>query len=78
MVICELFDFWKQRERQLGRELTIEEVAQGSGVNRDTVSALYRGKVVRYDAKSVGNIARFLGVPDGVPVPFLVVRYEAQ
>lgn len=79
MVVCELFDFWKQRERALGRSLTIEDVAQGAGVHRDTVAALYHGKAVRYDGKSVGKVARFLGVPDGAPVPFLVVRYqEAQ
>lgn len=79
MVTCELFDYWKQRERTLGRPLSIEDVAQGAGVHRDTVSALYHGKVVRYDGKSIGRIAKFLGVPDGAPVPFLVVRYqEAQ
>lgn len=79
MVTCELFDYWKQRERELGRPLTIEEVSQGSGVHRDTVSALYHGKMTRFDGRSVGNIAKFLGVPDGLPVPFLVVRYqEAQ
>lgn len=79
MVVCELFDYWKQRERVLGRQLTIEEVARGAGVHRDTVSALYHGKAVRYDGRSIGEVAKFLGVPDGTPVPFLVVRYqEAQ
>lgn len=76
MIRCDLDRFWRQKEAELNRDITFLEVAEKTGINRDTISRLFNRKTDRYDSEVVAKIAEFFGVEDGQPIPFLVLDVE--
>lgn len=72
----ELSAFWRKRELEIGRIITIQEVAKATKLNWETVEKLKEGKTQRYDAHVLARICHYLGVPAGQPVPFLIVEME--
>ena len=75
MLDCILDQTWREYELKHRIDLKVEHVAKQTGINRDTISRLRRGKTHRYDADVLAKLAEFFGVPEGQPVPFLIVRY---
>jgi transcriptional regulator with XRE-family HTH domain len=78
MVDCTLDQLWRQFEIEQRRDLKIEEVAQATGIHRDTISNLKNRKTNRFDADVLAKVAEFFGVKDGEPIPFLIVRYMGE
>lgn len=74
-VKSEIFKVWSDKEKMLGRRITIGEVAEATDVSRDAISGLLNGTTTRYDADVIGKVCKYFDVPEGDPVPFLVVRY---
>lgn len=70
-----LFEFWKQKEIEAGRTITIKEVSEATGVNRDTLTRFIKGKMVRFDEDVMSKLCKYFNVPPG-PVPFLVYEPE--
>lgn len=70
-----LADFWRKQEVAIGRIIPVSEVARETGLSWDTVKALKEGKISRVDFKTISKICRFFEIPEGVPVPFLIVDY---
>ena len=77
MIKIDLFRFWNQKEAELGRELTLEEVAEATGVNAKSISKLKKGQATRFDAHVLAALCQYFGVPEG-PVPFITVRYSGE
>lgn len=75
MIRSELMELWHKKERELGRDLTIQEVADATGLNWETISGLKKGTTTRFDSAVIGSLCEYFGVADGQPVPFLKVRY---
>lgn len=79
MIKSELLTLWTEKERQLGRRLTIGEVAEQTGLSRDAISGLLNSKTGRFDSDTIARMCEYFGVREGEQVPFLIVRYqEAQ
>lgn len=76
MVKSELFGLWSQKEQHEGRRITVEEVAEATGLDRKTISGLLRGDTARFDADVLAKMCAYFGVSEGDPVPFLRVRYQ--
>lgn len=70
-----LFEFWKQREIELGRSIRITDVARETGISRDTLTRLKGGKTKHPDLEVIEKLCKFFGVSTG-PVPF--IHYEAD
>lgn len=66
-----LFEYWKEKEIEWGRSVSVAEVAKAVGVSRDTISRLRSGETTRYDAPIISKVCGFFGAPAG-PIPFLV------
>lgn len=66
-----LFEFWKQKEIELGRTITVAEVTEATGVSRATIMRLRAGSTTRADWDVIGKLCRFFNIPPG-PVPFVV------
>ena len=66
-----LFEFWKEKEIEWGRTITVSEVAKAIAVSRDTVTRLRDGDTTRYDAPIISKVCQFFKVTAG-PIPFLV------
>lgn len=75
MVRSELLELWHKKELELGRELTIKEVAEATGLNWETVASLKKGTTTRFDSAILGALCQYFGIREGEPVPFLKVRY---
>lgn len=54
------------------RRITHKEVAEAAGVSEETVSRLISNQTTRYDASVLSGVCKYLGVPAGQPIPFLV------
>ena len=66
-----LFQYWKQRELEKGEPITVADVANATGLHRETVNNLLLGKTTRFDAPVLDKICEFFNIPPG-PVPFIV------
>jgi DNA-binding Xre family transcriptional regulator len=66
-----LFDIWKDKEKQLGRTITVTEVAEAVNATRYTIAKLRDGKSGRVDLSVVAAVCGFFDIPAG-PVPFIV------
>jgi len=78
MVDCTLDQVWRQYELDNRKNLTVDEVAQATGLHRDTIANLRNRKTHRYDRHVIAKIAEFFKAEEGKPVPFLVVRYSGK
>lgn len=75
MVKVTLFSFWKDKEKELGRKITVADVSTATGVHRNTITAYLKGKIDRPDNKVIDKFCGFFKVPPG-PVPFLVYERD--
>ena len=78
MIRTDLLPLWHRKERELGRDLTVREVAEATGQDWKTIANLKAGKTSRFDAPVLAAICQYFGVPDGAAVPFLIVRYNGR
>ena len=69
-----LIKVWKQQEFELGRNITLKEVAVATGISHPTLIRLRQNKVKRPDLKVINKLCDFFGVTSG-PVPF-ILYYE--
>ncbi|MCL4296416.1 MAG: helix-turn-helix domain-containing protein [Anaerolineae bacterium] len=76
MIKSELLEVWQQRERELGRDISVKEVADATNLDWDAINNLKYGKTGRFDSHVIGKICQFFGIPEGQPVPFLKVYYS--
>ena len=65
-----LFEFWNQKEIELGRRLSVLGVAGEAGISRAAIQRLLDGDMQRIDVDTVDALCRFFAVQPG-PVPFL-------
>lgn len=72
-----LKQFVLNKQAEWGRSLDIKEIAEKSGVSRDTVSRLMQDNPpVRVDEGTVNKLCKFFGVEPGKPIPFLIYDPE--
>jgi len=76
MIVIDLFPMWHEKERKLGKRLTVTDVAEGAGVDWKTVANLRDGKTTRFDSEPIAKLCQYFDVPDGATIPFLIVRYD--
>ena len=71
-----LFHFWKQKEYEWGRDITVREVADSFGANWNAIDRLRKGVGIkgkdpqRLDTNLVNGVCKFFDIPAG-PVPFI-------
>lgn len=65
-----LFEYWNQKEIELGRRLSVLGVAGEAGVSRAAIQRLLNGDMQRIDVDTIDALCKFFNVPPG-PVPFL-------
>jgi transcriptional regulator with XRE-family HTH domain len=75
MVKANLLPLWHKKEEELGRRLTIKEVAAATGADPKSIASLRNGDTTRFDSSVLGPLCKYFGVPEGVAVPFLIVHY---
>jgi hypothetical protein len=73
MVSNTLFAFWKDKEKQLGRRITIADIADATGLHRNTISDYFNNQIVRPDLEVIDKLCKYFDIPSG-PVPF--IQYE--
>ena len=56
---------------ELGRRLTIAEVARGTGLERNTIKSWLDNRTTRYDQPVIDALCRYFDVPAGM-IPFIV------
>ena len=66
-----LSDYWRQKELERGRIITVAEVSRETGLHHNTVRKMLKDKTTRYDEPVLNKICAFFDVPPG-PVPFIV------
>jgi len=66
-----LFEFWKQKEIEWSRTITVTEIKKATGISRDTLTRLRSGRTDNPDLYVVGKLCEFFEVPTG-PIPFLI------
>lgn len=67
----DLFSFWREKEKEWRRNITVKEVSEATGISRNTINSYLQQDVERPDLEVIGKLCQFFGVPPG-PVPFLV------
>lgn len=73
----ELFRFWQEKELELGRRVTVSEVARQTGVSRNTIQRLLDGDSSRFDGQTLSAICTYFHVPAG-RIPFLVYEPDDE
>jgi len=71
-----LFRLWTEKELREGRIITIDEVAQATGLNAKSVGALKRGTPKRFDKKVLERLSDYFDVGDGALEVLVVTRTE--
>lgn len=72
----DLFSLWNEKEKELGRKITVLEVSKATGISRNTIrSYLKENNLERTETKVIDNLCQFFNVPPG-PVPFLVYEKD--
>lgn len=66
-----------QKQAEWGREISIKEMAEATGVSRDTISRLLKGTPTRIDKNTIYALCKFFDVPPG-PVPFIVYASDEE
>jgi putative transcriptional regulator len=51
-----------QKEQEIGRNLTYEEISEATGISPNTLSSYATGSVSRYDEKTVMKLCDFFDV----------------
>lgn len=73
--MIKLAQYRLEKQAEWGREITIKEMAEATGISRDTISRLLKGTPTRIDKNTIYALCEFFGVPPG-PVPFIVYEPE--
>ncbi len=76
MAMIQLKQYVLKKQAEWGREITIKEMSEKSGISRDTISRMLSGKPKRIDENTVFALCGFFNVPPGSPIPFLVYTPE--
>lgn len=72
----DLFSFWKEKEREWQRKITVAEVARATGIHRNTIRVyLLKEGIDRPDLSVVAGFCSFFNIPPG-PVPFLIYEKD--
>lgn len=71
----DLFSFWRDKEKELGRTITVIEVSKATGISRNTINSYLQQEVERPDLSVVGKLCAFFNVPPG-PIPFLIYERD--
>lgn len=74
MIKIDLLSLWHKKERELGRDISYQDVADATKVGWRAIAGLKRGETSRFDAKVLAALCEYFGVPEG-PIPFLTVEY---
>lgn len=78
MLVNNMPEFWRKKEVERGRIITVREVADNLNVSWDAIDRWKKGEVTkRYDDDILNGLCRFFGVPPG-PVPFLVYSPDTE
>lgn len=63
--------FVLEKQVEWGREITIKEISENTGLSRTTVSKILNSQTNRIDEGTIIALCKFFKVPPG-PVPFIV------
>ena len=66
-----LFEYWKQKEIEWGRNISVSEVAKATKKSRDTIHRARTGQTTLPDQDTLAGLCKFFGVEAG-PVPFII------
>jgi transcriptional regulator with XRE-family HTH domain len=77
MPMITLAQYRLQKQAEWGREISIKEMAEATGVSRDTISRLLKGTPTRIDKNTIYALCKFFDVPCG-PVPFIVYNPDEE
>ena len=72
-----LFEFWQEKEKEWGRDITISEVSEATALSRDTITRLRDGKTSRFDGPVLSKLCEFFKAKPG-PIPFLIFELESD
>ena len=75
MIKSELLRLWTQKEVELGRRLTVHEVAEATDVDRRAITRLLAGDTKQFQDKVVAPICKYFGLESGTPVSW-IIYYE--
>jgi DNA-binding Xre family transcriptional regulator len=78
MVKSDLSTFWAEKEQELGRKISVYEVAKATNLAWETVANIKDGKTERFDGDVIGKLCAYFNVPHESPVPFLKVYYNSN
>lgn len=70
MIKANLFPFWQDKEKELGRKLTALEVSAATGIHRNTISTYLKGEVDNPDTTVIDRFCKFFDIAEG-SIPFL-------
>jgi DNA-binding Xre family transcriptional regulator len=68
----DLLPLWHEKEKELGKRLTIKDVAEATELAYSTVANFRAGKTKRFDEGVLAALCEYFGVPPGSIVPFLI------
>jgi len=71
MIKITLFKIWTLKEAEWERRITITEVAEATGISRESLTRWRRGERNFFRGNVVDRLCEFFEIPDG-PVPFIV------
>ena len=72
-----LFEYWKDKEKEWGRVISVAEVARQTKSSRDTITRLRGGDTNRFDGEILDRLCKFFKLPAG-PVPFIVYEPDPE
>lgn len=64
-------EFWRSKELEAGRILTVSEVSRGAKISRQTLTKLRAGHGQKFDKNTLDALCKYFNVEPG-PVPFLI------
>ncbi len=72
MAMIKLKQYVLDKQAEWGREISIKEMSENSGISRDTISRMLNGSPTRVDENTVFALCDFFSVQPGDPIPFLI------
>ncbi len=69
--IRQFFSLWKDKEKRLGRKLSMAEAVSLTGLSHEAIRKIRDNETTRFDAIVIGKLCWLLDVPPG-QIPFLV------
>ena len=68
-----LFEYWNQKEIELGHKITVSDVVRATGLQRNTIDSWLKNKTTRYHQPVIDALCKYFNAPPG-SIPFL--KYE--